>query len=207
VGFPSLLQKTPHEYPHVVRPLVYSSPLAAAAFFTTFGVWAVGELVLQVRNQAMGEADPTRIGMVAGSVGGTTLAFVLAGHGALPGPSWLPVVIGLSVAWLGMGVRAWSVRTLGEFFTVDVTVAATQRVIDDGPYARVRHPSYTGMLMAILGFGIALDSWGAAAAALFLPLAAVVNRIRHEEAMLRRELGEPYEAYANRTARLVPGIW
>jgi protein-S-isoprenylcysteine O-methyltransferase Ste14 len=198
---------TPREYPQVVRPLVYHSPLAAVVFFTTFGVWAVGELVLQVRNQAIGEPDPSRLGMIAGSVGGITVAFVLAGHGTLPGPSWLPVVIGLSVAWLGLAIRAWSVRTLGEFFTVDVTVAAKQPLIDDGPYAWVRHPSYTGMLMAILGLGIALDSWGAAAAALFLPLAAVVNRIRHEEAMLRRGLGEPYEAYANRTARLVPGIW
>jgi protein-S-isoprenylcysteine O-methyltransferase Ste14 len=190
-----------------VRPLVYHSPLAAAAFFTTFGAWAVGELVLQVRNQAVGETDPSRLWMVAGSLGGIILPFALAGHGALPGPSWLPVVIGLSVAWLGMAMRAWSVRTLGEFFTVDVTVAADQRLIDDGPYALVRHPSYTGMLMAILGFGIALDSWGAVAAALLLPLAAVVNRIRHEETLLRRELGEPYEAYAERTARLVPGIW
>jgi protein-S-isoprenylcysteine O-methyltransferase Ste14 len=190
-----------------VRPLVYHSALAATVFFTTFGVWAVGELVLQVRNQAPGEPDPSRLAMLAGSVGGVTLAFVLAGHGELPGPGWLPVVLGLSVAWLGMAVRAWSVRALGEFFTVDVTVAADQRVIDDGPYALVRHPSYTGMLMAILGFGIALDSWGAVAAALFLPLAAVVIRIRHEETMLRRELGEPYEAYAKRTARLVPGIW
>jgi len=173
----------------------------------TFGVWAVGELVLQVRNQAPEEPDPSRLGMIAGSVGGITVAFVLAGHGTLPGPSWLPVVIGLSVAWLGLAVRAWSVRTLGEFFTVDVTVTAKQPVIDDGPYAWVRHPSYTGMLMAVLGLGIALDSWAAAAAALLLPLAAVVNRIRHEEAILRRGLGEPYEAYANRTARLVPGIW
>jgi len=190
-----------------VRPLVYHSPLAAAVFFATFGVWAVGELVLQVRNQAPGEPDPSRLGMVAGTVGGTALAFALAGRGALPGPGWLPVAVGLSVAWLGMALRAWSVRTLGEFFTVDVTVTAKQRLIDDGPYALMRHPSYTGMLMAIVGFGIALDSWGAAAAALLLPLAAVVNRIRHEEAMLRRELGEPYEAYASRTARLVPGIW
>jgi protein-S-isoprenylcysteine O-methyltransferase Ste14 len=190
-----------------VRPLVYHSPLAATVFFTTFGLWALGELVLQVRNQASGESDPSRLGMLAGSVGGVTLAFVLAGRGTLPGPGWLPVVIGLSVAWLGMAIRAWSVRTLGEFFTVDVTVAADQRLIDDGPYALVRHPSYTGMLMAIFGFGIALDSWGSAATALLLPLAAVVIRIRHEEAMLRRELGEPYEAYAKRTARLLPGIW
>lgn len=190
-----------------MRPLVYHSLLAGALFFATFGVWAIGELVLQVRNQASGEPDRSRLGMIAGSGGGITLAFVLAGHGVLPGPSWLPVAVGLSLAWMGMALRAWSVRTLGEFFTVDVTVAESQRVVDDGPYALVRHPSYTGMVMAILGFGIALDSWGGAAAALFLPLLAVVNRIRYEEAMLRRELGEPYEAYASRTARLVPGVW
>ena len=106
-----------------------------------------------------------------------------------------------------MALRLWSIRTLGEFFTVDVAVSGSQRVVDTGPYARLRHPSYTGMLMAIFGFGIALDSVAGAAAALLLPLAAVVNRIRHEEAMLRRGLGEPYAAYAARTDRLVPGIW
>ena len=105
-----------------------------------------------------------------------------------------------------MAVRAWSVRTLGEFFTVDVTVAANQRVIEDGPYARVRHPSYTGMLMAILG-SASRSTVGCRRRSAVPALAAVVNRIRHEEAMLRRELGEPYKAYAKRTARLVPGIW
>jgi protein-S-isoprenylcysteine O-methyltransferase Ste14 len=190
-----------------VRPLVYNSTPAAALFYATFGVWVIGEWVLQIRTQVSVRGDPSRLVMIAGTGGGVALAFVLAGHAALPGPAWLPVAVGLSVAWLGMVLRAWAVRTLGEFFTVDVTVAAGQRVIDDGPYARLRHPSYTGMLMAILGFGIALDSWAGAAASLLLPLAAVVNRIRHEEATLRRELGEPYEAYANRTDRLVPGIW
>jgi protein-S-isoprenylcysteine O-methyltransferase Ste14 len=190
-----------------VRPLVQHSPLATALFYTTFGIWLVGELVLQARTQVQGERDPSRLWMSAGVGGGLALAFVLAGQGALPGPRWLPVAIGLPIAWLGMALRAWSVRTLGKFFTVDVTVTADQRVVDDGPYARLRHPSYTGMLMAAFGIGIALDSWAGAAASLLLPLAAVVNRIRHEEATLRRELGPPYEAYASRTDRLVPGVW
>jgi protein-S-isoprenylcysteine O-methyltransferase Ste14 len=190
-----------------VRPLVYQSTLAAAFFYTTFGVWILGELLLQVRSRASGASDPSRLVMVAGTTGGVALSFVLAGDAALPGPSWLPVAVGLSVAWMGMVLRAWSVLTLGRFFTVDVTVVSDQRVVERGPYARVRHPSYTGMLMAILGFGIALDSWGGIAAALLLPLAAVVIRIHREEAMLLRELGEPYEAYAKRTARLVPGVW
>ncbi len=181
--------------------------LAGVLFYATFAVWVVGEVVLQVRTRAPGAPDPSRLGMVVGTGGGVTLAYLLASHWALPGPSWLPVVVGLCIAWMGIALRAWSVRTLGEFFTVDVTVTETQRVVDRGPYGRLRHPSYTGMLMATFGFGIALGSWLSAAAALLLPLAAIVIRIRYEEAMLRRELGAPYAAYAARTARLVPGVW
>ena len=190
-----------------MRPLVYHSTTAAVLFYATFGVWLIGELVLQVRTRAPGEFDPSRLGMSAGVSAGMALAFILAGHGTLPGPAWLPVAIGLVVAWLGIALRAWAVRVLGEFFTVDVTVATGQRVVDYGPYARLRHPSYTGMLMAILGLAIALDTWAGLAAAFVLPLAAVVVRIHHEEGMLRRELGTPYDAYASRTDRLVPGVW
>jgi len=57
------------------------------------------------------------------------------------------------------------------------------------------------------GLGIALDSYLSVAAAVLLPLAAVVNRIAHEERTLRRELGEAYEVYSSRTWRLVPGVW
>jgi protein-S-isoprenylcysteine O-methyltransferase Ste14 len=190
-----------------VRPLVHHSALAGALFYATFAVWMLGELALQVRTQGPERRDPSRLGMIAGVGGGVALAFILAGEASFPGPRWLPVAVGLVVAWLGIVLRAWAVRTLGEFFTVDVTVTAGQRVIEHGPYARLRHPSYTGMLLAIVGFGIALDSWPGAAAALLLPLAAVVIRIRHEEATLRRELGAAYVAYAQRTNRLVPGVW
>jgi protein-S-isoprenylcysteine O-methyltransferase Ste14 len=109
--------------------------------------------------------------------------------------------------WAGLVLRVWAVRTLGRFFTVEVSVESDQPLVDTGPYARIRHPSYTGLLAFYVGLGIALDSYLSVAAAVLLPLAAVVNRIHHEERTLLRELGEPYEAYALRTARLVPGIW
>ena len=109
--------------------------------------------------------------------------------------------------WAGFALRAWSVRTLGQFFRVEVTVEEGQRLVDTGPYAWVRHPSYTGLLVFYLGLGIALDSYASIAAAVLLPLAAVVNRIAHEERTLRRELGQSYELYSTRTSRLIPGVW
>jgi protein-S-isoprenylcysteine O-methyltransferase Ste14 len=109
--------------------------------------------------------------------------------------------------WVGFALRVWAVRTLGELFRVEVSVGHDQPLVDTGPYARLRHPSYTGLLVFYLGLGVGLDSYLSMAAAVLLPLAAIVNRIGHEERTLRLELGEAYDLYSARTARLIPGVW
>jgi protein-S-isoprenylcysteine O-methyltransferase Ste14 len=191
-----------------VRPLVYESGALRVLYVATLGISAAAELALQVRTRSEGARDPSYVWMLAGSSAGVILAFAAAGvHDRLPGPRWLPAVAGIAVMWAGFGLRAWAIRTLGRFFRVEVTVDTDQTVVDTGPYARLRHPSYTGLLVFYLGLGISLDSYLSVAAAVLIPLAAVVNRIAHEERTLRRELGEPYEAYSSRTRRLVPGVW
>src|SRR3954453_1703575 len=146
--------------------------------------------------------------MLAGSFAGVALCFAAAGvHDRLPGPSWLPACAGLAVMWAGFALRFWAVRTLGRFFRVEVSIDTGQTLVDTGPYARLRHPSYTGLLVFYLGLGIALDSYLSVAAAVLLPLPPVVNRIDHEERMLLRDLGEPYRAYSARTDRRIPFVW
>jgi protein-S-isoprenylcysteine O-methyltransferase Ste14 len=191
-----------------VRPLVYEPGVLRVVFFATLGVSAAAELALQVRTRSEGARDPSYVWMLAGSSAGVGLAFAAAGvDDHLPGPRWLPAVAGIAVMWAGFTLRAWAVRTLGRFFRVEVTVDTDQMVVDTGPYARLRHPSYTGLLVFYLGLGICLDSYLSVAAAVLLPLAAVVNRIAHEERTLRRELGRAYEDYSSRTRRLVPLVW
>jgi protein-S-isoprenylcysteine O-methyltransferase Ste14 len=191
-----------------VRPLVYEPGVLRDVFFATLGISAVAELALQVRTRSEGARDPSYVWMLSGSFAGVALAFAAGGvHDRLPGPRWLPAVAGIAVMWAGFGLRAWAVRTLGRFFRVEVTIDTDHTVVDTGPYARVRHPSYTGLLVFYLGLGICLDSYLSVAAAVLLPLAAVVNRIAHEERTLRRELGEAYEVYSSRTWRLVPRVW
>ena len=97
--------------------------------------------------------------------------------------------------------------TLGRFFRYTVVVDADHRVVEDGPYRRLRHPSYTGLLMAALGVGIALANWLAIAACLVPALIGFSLRLLHEERVLAAELGEPYRAYMRRTRRLIPGVW
>jgi protein-S-isoprenylcysteine O-methyltransferase Ste14 len=76
-----------------------------------------------------------------------------------------------------------------------------------GPYRWVRHPSYTGLLLIAAGIGLAAGTWPGLVVCLVLPAAAMLLRIRVEEAALTRVLGDPYRAYQSRAKRLIPGLW
>jgi protein-S-isoprenylcysteine O-methyltransferase Ste14 len=193
-----------------MKPLAVDGGVAESLFWTCAAGWAVFELALAVRASGDGGRDrsfvPLTLSVLAG-LGLSVSAARLAGGLALPGPGAWPVALGLVVFALGLGLRARAVHELGRFFKFTVVVQADHRVVDTGPYRLIRHPSYTGLLMAELGLGIALGTWLSVPAALLPPLVAFAIRIRHEERVLAAELGEPYRAYMQRTRRLIPGVW
>ena len=71
---------------------------------------------------------------------------------------WPVFVVGLVLMWSGIVVRQWAIALLGRFFTVDVRVQSGQTVVDGGPYRWVRHPSYSGMILTLVGIGLALGN-------------------------------------------------
>src|ERR1700722_970953 len=92
--------------------------------------------------------------------------------------------LGVVLFVMGLVIRWYSIIHLGRFFTVNVAIAANHRVIDTGPYRFVRHPSYSGALMAFLGLALCLANW-ASLAALVAPVFLVLLRRMHvEEAVL-----------------------
>ncbi|MGI9086375.1 MAG: methyltransferase family protein [Chthoniobacterales bacterium] len=120
-------------------------------------------------------------------------------------PAW--ALIGLIVFVLGLVLRWYAIIHLGRFFTVNVAIAADHQLVETGPYRFVRHPSYTGALLAFLGFALSLGNW-AAILVLVLPIfAAFVYRMNVEERALRSALGQSYLAYIARTRRLLPFIY
>ena len=125
----------------------------------------------------------------------------------LPGNPWIAVATGLTLTWAGIAIRVWAILTLGSFFRRVVTIQEGHRLVTRGPYRFVRHPSYTGAVIALTGLGIALDSPVSAAALFVLSLLGYLARINVEERALIEAFGDDYREYAHRTARLVPGIW
>jgi protein-S-isoprenylcysteine O-methyltransferase len=143
--------------------------------------------------------------VIAGAV---ALAMLLRGVSAarlrLPAGVRESAALGLLVG--GLALRWSAILTLGRLFTTDIAIHQGHRVVDSGPYRYVRHPSYTGLLLAFLGLGVVYGNW-LSIAALVVPISfAVAQRIRLEEAALLSQLGAPYGAYCERTKRLIPGI-
>src|SRR4030095_8931153 len=104
----------------------------------------------------------------------------------------------------GLMLRWWAIITLGRFFTVDVTIEKDHELVERGPFRMVRHPSYTGVLMAFMGFALSLGNWAALLVILLPITAAFVHRMNVEEDALSRALGPQYTDYMRRSKRLVP---
>ena len=128
-------------------------------------------------------------------------------HAAVFSDGWAPFLIGELLFIAGLALRLWAILTLGRFFKVTVSIQAGHRVIRSGPYRLLRHPSYTGLLVALLGLGLMLETWLGLAALIVLPLIGTLIRIRFEESVLIDALGYEYVSYAAETWRLVPGVW
>lgn len=121
-------------------------------------------------------------------------------------PNAFAIATGLSMLIGGLAFRIWSIRTLGKFFTATVQRVEGHRVIKHGPYAIVRHPSYLGAYVAMLGSAVLLEAYfGAVISAISIWL-VYQYRIRFEEQLLLREFGEEYQQFKADTPALIPAV-
>jgi protein-S-isoprenylcysteine O-methyltransferase Ste14 len=122
-------------------------------------------------------------------------------------PGAVAFTAGMVVLLAGVALRGWSFKTLGDYFTFTVMVSSDQPVVANGPYRVLRHPGYTGLLLACAGVGLTAANWASVAGMTLLPLAAILWRIHIEEGALLTTLGDRYRCYALQHKRLVPLVW
>ena len=178
-------------------------------------IWVAFEIGLVIRDNSRGKGKTaidkgTRyINFIAITVGITASA-ILNGFSKFffPGGRTNTVFfVGIAIMLIGMALRFWSVLTLGKSFRTTIETDKDQKVVSNGPYKLVRHPSYSGWLLMCCGYGIALQNWLSLLVAVILPLVALLYRIRIEEAALISSFGYKYVEYQKRTKKLIPWVW
>ncbi|MFN8549499.1 MAG: isoprenylcysteine carboxylmethyltransferase family protein [Candidatus Eisenbacteria bacterium] len=181
--------------------------------FALVGFFGASEVVLAIRRSARrerarsedrGSVHLLRI-VIALSLS-AALAFSFAPIGAIRMATGRVQLLALALLVLGLVVRWSAILTLGRYFTVEVAIQADHRLVEHGLYRHVRHPSYSGLLLAFLGLGFFLGNWFSLILVFVPNLLALAHRIGVEERALIAEMGGVYEEYRRRTKRLVPGI-
>jgi protein-S-isoprenylcysteine O-methyltransferase Ste14 len=174
------------------------------------------ELLVRQRGSASslrsGAADRGTTGLILGAIVVCGVLDPLLGALGLAGATALPVTVrwlcsvALAAAAAGLVLRVWSMRVLGTAYSRTLRIGERQGLVEIGPYRRVRHPGYTGSIVALSAANLATGSWLAGLVALIVLVVAYRLRIAAEERMLVAAFGPTYADYQQRTGRLFPRL-
>lgn len=137
------------------------------------------------------------VGMV---IGFTSIGRIQTGASLIASVGIVLLVAGIIIRWT-------AIYTLGKYFTATVLIKEDHRLIRKGLYKYLRHPAYTGALMAHLGLGLSFANWVSLALSVAPFVVAALYRMKIEERALTEEFGEAYVQYARGTKRLIPKLY
>jgi protein-S-isoprenylcysteine O-methyltransferase Ste14 len=141
-------------------------------------------------------------------------------------PDLLPInflaIIGFALMIIGGLGRIWCYHTLGKFFTYEITIRNSHQLIKTGPYAYVRHPSYTFVSMVTIGMFLVHrrianllpnNPWiqmqfgpGGFCICCLILAASIARRVGREEKELKKQFGSEWLKYASTRKRFIPGL-
>ncbi|MBI9076015.1 MAG: hypothetical protein JEZ02_11430 [Desulfatibacillum sp.] len=180
-------------------------PLAAGLLMAAgYVAWLVRETRISLRDKKAGrtEQDKGSLEWYALSQGGVILSAL--GFSSLWSGMDIRIIFGPLLFVAGVFFRQWAVRELGSFYSHRVRIQGEHRIIQSGPYRFVRHPAYSGMILAHVGV---VMFFGNLPGLFFLVLliASIVSRIGVEEAALSPLDG--YVDFCEGKKRLIPFVW
>jgi protein-S-isoprenylcysteine O-methyltransferase Ste14 len=135
-----------------------------------------------------------------------TLGFIMGFFLSKPAEDFF-AGFGLVLIIYGLIIRWVAILQLGRSFTVDVVITEVTSLKMDGIYGRIRHPSYSGLLAIVTGFGVTMSSLYSFIIFVVPVFLAVLYRIGVEEKVLIKESDNRYLEYISRTKKLIPGIY
>jgi len=186
--------------------------ISLASWWGFLGVWIVywrGNKE-NAQQQSRAESRTYRLFAFAGVVVMTGILRELGHPFELPAIPLAPRSLGLmlasnAVSLLGLALAIWARRTLGRNWSYAVVLKDGHELVTDGPYAAIRHPIYTAILMLFLGLALLIPTPYAVIGWLLVFWSCWI-KLRAEETLMLRQFPGSYPAYMARTKRLVPGL-
>ena len=185
-------------YPPLIALTVVTIALGAAAIFTEAHI---GAGVREDRSNRWVIGALGILGVIGAYLPAYTDRYDILTFGA-EGVRW----VGVALYALGGALRLAPVFVLGRRFSGLVAIQPGHRLVTDGIYGVIRHPSYLGLFVNALGWGLAYRA-GVGVAIAVMMLLVVLARIAAEERLLSESFGVEYDAYRARTWRLIPYIY
>jgi protein-S-isoprenylcysteine O-methyltransferase Ste14 len=122
----------------------------------------------------------------------------------LPWRYWI-FALGAALTWAGVAFAIWARYHIGRYWSASVALKTGHELIRTGPYARIRHPIYTGILLAIAGSSLAIGRYRALLA-LAIILIGFIWKSKREEALLAGQFGAAFEEHRRHTGFFLPRL-
>jgi protein-S-isoprenylcysteine O-methyltransferase Ste14 len=181
---------------------------------TIVALWVLAENILSYKTRVKRGQSKTQDGyslqvvlIVSYISSFSAVYFGIKRIGMIPMDRYLSAAMGIFFILLGIIIRWTAIFTLRKYFSVYVRIREDHKVIKNGLYRYIRHPSYTGGLITYFGIGLYFCSWLSILVMIVPLFLAYLYRIHFEEKALTQALGNDYIVYAKSTKRLIPGIY
>jgi protein-S-isoprenylcysteine O-methyltransferase Ste14 len=175
------------------------------AWIIIWMIWAFQSKRTQQRESLTSRLSYTVIAWAAGTLLFSPRGLGSWGHAAIvPYRNWMDW-LAVAITALGFALTLWARAILGGNWSSSVTIKVSHELIRSGPYRWVRHPIYTGLIIAMAGTAIARDEWRGLLAVLLLWIAFTIKRLK-EEQFMRQTFGPQYIEYTRTTGAIFPRL-
>jgi protein-S-isoprenylcysteine O-methyltransferase Ste14 len=170
--------------------------------------WAMG--ALKTRRTERKESFASRYGILFIEIAGFVLLFSDDAEIGVLRDKVFPRTPALGAAgvvltWAGIALALWARWHLGQYWSARITIKEDHKLIRTGPYARLRHPIYSGLDLAAIGSALAIDRWRCIIGACLIVLGYWI-KARREEAMLTAQFGADFQEHCRRAGFLIPRL-
>jgi protein-S-isoprenylcysteine O-methyltransferase Ste14 len=154
------------------------------------------------------ESALSRYGVMLLLASGYALLFSDRARIGVLGVSLIPrssasAILGIVLTWLGVALAIWARYHLGQNWSARVTIKENHQLVRSGPYAQLRHPIYSGIILATIGTALTIGEWGCLMGIL-LVLTGFSLKAMKEENMLTEQFGSAFEEHRKHTGFLIP---